>query len=235
MGLSIVVGILPELKKNDPADLDYFHDQFRRVNQALHHAHVAEHKEPEEADGVPWIFDMKGFKTLHYLRRLAAYLCLRDTLPSPGDEDCSTDPINEQWCMWATGHQPKTFMAQLLGNRTEETLPYEHLMVHHDGNGFYLPQHMKRVVIAPESYGVMGENIIGSAYSLMDDCQRIAEAIDLPLDVDPESEEVQEACEKQGKVTGSWQQFGIESYACLQLNLAASTSIASGCAMVFTS
>ena len=102
MGLSIVVGILPELKRNDPDDLPLFHDQFKRINAALHHAHIPEHHEPEEADGVPWVFDMQGFKSLHYLRRLAAYICLRDDLPSPGDEDSATDPINEKWCMWAT-------------------------------------------------------------------------------------------------------------------------------------
>jgi len=239
MGLSIVVGILPELKQNDPGDLELFHDQFRRINGALHHMHIAEHHEPEEADGVPWIFDMRGFHTLHYLRRLAAYICLRDSLPSPGDEDSSTDPINEGWCMWATresvSHEKK-FLEKLAGDKAEAPIPYEHLMVHSDANGFYLPQHFHRVVISPEGSGILGEGLIGSAYSLKDDLERIAKAINLPLDdVEPDSDEVQEAFEKQGKVSGTWHPYGVESYACLQMYEAVTTSIATGCAMVFTS
>jgi hypothetical protein len=234
MGLSLVVGIYPELARNDPGNQEFYRDQFKRVNQALHHARIPEHHEPAEAEGAPWSCDLQGFETLHYLRRLAAYICLREEVPPPGDEDCAIDPINEQWCLWATNHQPKGLMAQLLGDRVDEPIPYEHLMVHSDANGFYLPKQFHRVVIAPEQYGVLGEGLIGSAYSLREDCKRIAAAIDLPLDLDPDADEVQEAFEKQGKIPGAWRPYGRESFACLQLHRAASVSIATGCAIVLT-
>lgn len=231
-GLSIVVGIYPELQKNDPGNIEYYKDQFKRVNNALHHAHLPPHQEPEKAED-PWVFDMLGFKTLHYLRRVAAYLCLRDDLPPPGDDDCIVDPINEQWCMWATNQQPHNLVAQVLGDRVEAPIPYEHLIVHSDAGGFYVPQQFHRVVIADEKFGVTGEGLIGSTYSLRDDCARIANAINLPLDLDPDSDEVLEAGEKQGRISGTWQPYGRESYACLQLHRAASLSIETGCALVF--
>lgn len=231
MGPSLVVGIYPELSRNDPGNLEYYREQFKLVNEALHHAHIAEHREPDKAEGAPWSCDMRDFKTLHYLRRFAAYLALKDEIPLPGDDDAAVDPITEEWCMWATNQQPG-LIAGLLGDRVEAPIAFEHLMVHSDASGFYLPQPFHRVVIAPEHLGIVGQGLIGSAYSLRDDCKRIAAAIDLPLDLDPESDEVSEAFEKQGKLNGTWQRYGRESFACLQLHRAASIAIASGCAIV---
>ncbi len=106
-------------------------------------------------------------------------------------------------------------------------------MVHSDSQGFYLPQPMRRALIAPEGFDVAGNGIIGSSVSVIDDCVQLAKRLDLPIDLDPSSSEVQEAFTEQGKAESGWQRYGRESFACLSLHRAASASVQTGCALVF--
>lgn len=68
---------------------------------------------------------------------------------------------------------------------------------------------------------------------LKGDCEALAGVLELPLDLDPESEEVSRAMESQGEGARTWQRDGIESFTCLQLYAAANHSITTGAALVF--
>jgi hypothetical protein len=69
---------------------------------------------------------------------------------------------------------------------------------------------------------------------LRDETRRLAAFFELPLDLDPESEQVYETADSQGTGPTTWQRYGRESYSCLRLYHAASHSITTGAALVFT-
>ncbi|MGC4998154.1 hypothetical protein [Streptomyces sp. DT195] len=69
---------------------------------------------------------------------------------------------------------------------------------------------------------------------LLAETRRLAEALGLPEDLDPHSEEVFEAADAEEPAGEGWQRYGVESYVCLQLLQAARLSIASGAAIAFT-
>ena len=54
-------------------------------------------------------------------------------------------------------------------------------MFHGDSAGFYLPRDFKNVIIADDELEVPG-NIVGSAQRLLDECRRLAERLELPVD-----------------------------------------------------
>jgi hypothetical protein len=62
---------------------------------------------------------------------------------------------------------------------------------------------------------------------------RLAALLELPLDLDPESDELFQALKSQGQGEELWQRYGIESYICLNLYLACERSLKTGAAIVF--
>lgn len=232
MGLSLIVGIVPQMRATDEERAEYYIGQFTKINHALRAAKAPEHSEPPQPPaGVPATWDMGNYSTLHYLRRTAAYICLRNALPKPGNDEAASDTVNEQWRMWATTHQPKGLVATLFGERSP--VPFEHLMSHSDADGFYLPIKLARVVVASAQLDIAGGGLIGSSIALRDECVKVAGSLGLPLDTDPQSEEVQSAVAHQGEAESGWQRWGCESFACLSVYQAADASVKSGCALVF--
>jgi hypothetical protein len=52
---------------------------------------------------------------------------------------------------------------------------------------------------------------------LLEECLRLAQWLELPLDLDAESEEVWDAAESPATDGPKWQRFGKESFSCLRL------------------
>ncbi len=75
-------------------------------------------------------------------------------------------------------------------------------------------------------------DMIGSTHRLHQECVRLAEALKLPMGLDPESEVVDEAMQN-GEGDALWQRYGIESYTCLQLLRASEHSMKTGALIVF--
>lgn len=69
---------------------------------------------------------------------------------------------------------------------------------------------------------------------LRDETRRLAAFLELPLDLDTESEQVYEAAGSRGTGPTTWQRYGRESYSCLRLYHAAIHSSTIGAALVFT-
>ena len=89
-----------------------------------------------------------------------------------------------------------------------------------------------RFIFPSEALGVPGD-MIGSSVRLLNECTRLAEWLELPLDLDPESDELWEAADTPQFNGPKWKQYGIESFSCIRLIRAAQASIESGAAIVF--
>src|SRR5579862_1874154 len=214
MGLSIEVGIVADLLENDEEGAEQFQQEFSALSRYLADIGLKPHIDPPDAE--IWSGDMFGYSGLHYLRRLAAHLHYTQKLRGPGDDDSADDPVLQRYYTdYDRAPAGKAFGA------------YDHLIIHSDAEGYYIPQDFECVIIPGESCPVAGE-MVGSSQRLRDECQKIAAALQLPLDLDPEDERLFEAAESQGESenTGAtWERYGIESYTCLQLYHAANHSI----------
>src|SRR5262249_49437393 len=151
---------------------------------------------------------------IHYLRRVAAHLDLRGILPPPGEQDASDDKVVEEYYQLAT--QPGPGLWGRLFRRAARARTFDHLLMHGDAEGYYLPQDFPSVLFPPESLQIPG-GMIGSSARLLDECKRLAAALQLPLDLDPEGEEVWKASESQSVGDAQWKRYGIESLTCLGL------------------
>jgi hypothetical protein len=68
---------------------------------------------------------------------------------------------------------------------------------------------------------------------LLAECLRLADALHLDPDLDPDSDEVAVALEGEVRDPVGWQRYGTESFVCLKLIRAARESIATGAAICF--
>ncbi|HOA74813.1 MAG TPA: hypothetical protein PL151_20805 [Phycisphaerae bacterium] len=228
MGLSIQVGSLAYLLVNDAEGAASLREDFSRLNAFLGSVGLEPHIEPQ--DCAVFSCDMYGYLGLHYLRRVAAHLDLEGVLPPPGQEDDFQDEAMEAYYLSASrpsGGWLDRFFGRRPMNRT-----FDHLMLHSDAEGFYLPQTFPQVLMAPDKFGVPG-SMVGSSVRLLEECRRLAQALELPLDLDPESDLVWDATQTQGQGDTQWQRYAIESFTCLRLHKACIHSLETGAAIVF--
>lgn len=202
MGLSIQVGGF-----EDPG-------MYEGLSEALVQAGLSPHKEPDSlGDDPAFSCQMRGYSGLHYLRRLAAYIGLGRGVPVPGTGDATEDPVLEEYYdVLAPG--------------------FEHLLLHSDAEGFYVPQDFEDVIFPDDALRIPG-GTIGSSPRLLDECKRLAEWLELPLDTDPESDDVWDAADAPPSDGPKWKRYGNESFSCIRLIRAAEASIESGAAIVF--
>jgi hypothetical protein len=223
MGLNVVVGAF--LDNEDPEGIEDLRAEFAAVNEALREAGLPEHHEPERADWDPVDFDMWGYGGLHYLRRVVAYLDRDGELPEPGTpESVDDDPVMERYYDRATS----TLRGLLQAFGRKKNGRFDHLMLHSDAEGFYVPITFSEVLVSEDVAGAM----IGSSQALLAELTRVARALGLPPDLDPASDEAFEAAENQGRGE-SWKAYGVESLTCLQLQAAARASVERQAAIVF--
>ena len=136
MGLALEVGILADLKENDPEGFEYYATCFANVNDLLAQHGLSAHSEPT---GVSvWGADMYGYSGLHYLRRLAAFVDSGVELPGPGDRSSSKDARLEGYFNDVTG-EGGGVLKSLFRKKPEFKREFDHLIVHSDAEGFYLP------------------------------------------------------------------------------------------------
>lgn len=229
MGLSVIVGYLADQIANDEEGAEWFRESLDNLNEFLPTVELKAHQEPEICP--IYYCDMYGYSGLHYLRRVAAHLDLRGKLPEPGSRDVDNqDPAQDE----VLAEYMERFVADYekeLAVEVARARQFDHLIVHSDAEGYYIPQNIDHVLVAPDELELSG--FIGSSNALRDECVKLASALELPLDIDPEAEEVWQAAESQGIGFVKWQRYGIESYCCLRLYRAATHSLETGAAIVF--
>ena len=163
---------------------------------------------------------MFGYSGLHYLRRVAAQLELRGSLPPPGDHCASDDPVLAEYYDTATG--TARGLRRVFGKPKPRRLGFDHLILHSDAEGYYLPIAFDDVLIANDDQ--LAGGMVGSAQQLLAECVKLRDALGIPHDLDPEADALWEAADAQGEGTG-WQRYGVEAFSCVRLLHAAQLSI----------
>lgn len=232
MGLEIVVGYLADLQDDEVDARRDFLEDVAAVRGTLRDAELGDWNEPIDADGESSAFDMDGYAGLHYLRRIAAHLAAGDAIPAPGTADAPQDPVLLAAYQRGPRHQlvidegpPDEH-----GGAADAAGAFDHLIHHNDAEGLYVPLDFSPVLIDPRLVGVA----VGSSYRLREDCQALAARLGIPDGMDADDDALWEAPDRQGEAgVPTWQRYGVESYACVQLLQAAQDSIDTGAAAVF--
>lgn len=224
MGLALCVGVPLEIRESDPEYVAYFEQQVETINGILESFDLPAHREPfDMEDERTFECDMVGDSGLHYLRRLAAHLALGRELPPPGDDGAASDPVLSDYY--------KIFDASF--GRGEAThMPFQHLIVHGDAEGYYLPVEFDDVIIPDASLEIAG-GMLGSSHALLRECRELARALELPEELSLEDEALWEAVDNQGEGEAKWERYGVETYTCLALIKACEASVETGAALVF--
>lgn len=230
MGLDLEVGALA-LRAEDTETQQYLRAQFDAVNRHLAAAGLPAHREPASLPSEQTVsFKMLGYSGLHYLRRVAVYLAAGQGVPEPGTTEAPQDSLMEQYYEQAA--QPAAgLLRRWLRRRPAFQHRFDHLLLHSDAEGYYVPVDFGEVVFAPETE--VAGSMIGSSLRLQRECGELAAALGLPRDLDPESDELWQAADAQGQAHTGWQRYGVEAFTCVRLLRAAECSVSSGAAIVF--
>lgn len=233
--------MLADLLVNDEEGAAWLREDLAKLNGVLTKAGLAAHEEPTETDTLS--IATYGYSGLHYLRRCAAFLEFTRKLPKPWrpDDRPSDDPLYERYAVEFendnAGAQPGTFAR-------ESARQFDHLFMHSDAEGYYIPQRFDRVLIAgDQAYGW-----VGSSYALAEECERLAAALELPsqLLANGEDFEFENAIVEASKVNrrswslfattprvAAWRQHPVASMMCAKLHTMAIHSIRTGAVLVF--
>jgi hypothetical protein len=231
LGLSLSVGYLADVVSGDPTGSSEASGYFLRLNDALVAAGYKPHSEPIElGESLRYSCDMWGYSGLHHLRRIAAHAALGLPMPAPVEKNATEDPILKRYYTEVT--QPPGLVARLFRSRSVNWLRYEHLIVHSDAEGYYVPQDFPRVIFPAESLKIPGA-MIGSVPRLQEECRALAKLLEIPDGLDAESDDVLEAAENPDSGAARWQRYGIESFSCIRLLAACQASSNTGAAIVF--
>ena len=224
MGLVICVGFAAGADEADSEYQEYFEQQLEAVNEVLESFGLPRHEEPFDLDDEHLFeWEMYGYGGLHYLRRVAAHLALRGELPEPGDEDAADDPVLADY--------NRIFEAAFARGEAAE-MPFQHLIVHSDAEGYYVPVEFDAVLVPEASLEIAG-GMIGSSHALLRECRELAAALELPEDISADEEALLEAAENQGGGEAKWERYGVESFTCARLMRACEVSVETGAAVVF--
>ena len=235
MGLALEVGILADLKDADEEGYASYVDEFENLSNVLRSEGMDEHVEPDELDEI-FSCDMLSYTGIHYLRRIAVHLALGKPTPAPGSQETYRNVALDQ----------EYFDSFNAG----KDMKYQHLVVHSDAEGFYVPIDFERVIATPT---LMSGGWVGSTQRLQAECAELAGLLSMPLDMHYELDELSRAAnaqlhphsqssrrlwpwkraETEHSRNLTWKQYGVETHACLRLLAACEVSLRTKAAIVF--
>ncbi|WP_416464400.1 hypothetical protein [Sphingomonas sp. VDB2] len=238
MGLALNVGWLSQAAREDEEGLASGLDQIADLNAVLTESGESPHDEPTDiAEQDTYEAQMWGYAGLHAVRRLAAYHALTGQLPPPcAYEDFADDPLLLKFYADHSADLDKSrrgFFSRLFGKKPKADLPFAHLIMHSDSEGFYLPRLMDKVVFDmanPPRDGLGG--MVGSSVHLLEECLLLAHWIGLPDGIDPECDDVVDAAEAPGGA--GWRMYGIEAFCLIRLVEGCRASIRHKGTLLFT-
>ncbi len=230
MGLALAVGVLAELKEVDPEGFEFHAAALERLSRYMKSCNLPLHQEPEDCE--VWSGQMIGYSGLHDLRRIAAYLDAGAPLPAPATGDSTEDPRIAGYYDSVDGIRPG-LLKRLFGPKDTCMRGFDHLIVHGDAEGYYLPTDFHEVLFPPADLEIPG-GMVGSSTRLLAELDRIAAALAIPDSLTPDAEELWQAADEPSKGGDLWRQYGRESFGCVTLRHGCRQSIATGAALVFT-
>ena len=229
MGLTLVVGFLSELSEIDPEGLQARQDELAQLNTFLAQAGLPRHEEPPDCP--VWSCDMLGYYGLHALRRVAAHLFFRGQVPPDVEHvGFDEDPLEKRY--YEDHFGKPGLVRRLLGRKPRRSDRFEHLMVHGDAEGYYLPADFARVLFPADSLGIAG-GCVGSVPRLQMECRELAGEIGIPDGLNLDSTDLEAAIESAGEAANGWRAHAISTYSCLALLEACDASLRTGAAIVF--
>lgn len=213
MGLSISVGLLDDLARNDAEGLAHHRRAFARLTAALT-ADGVTWNEPDVSDPPAKPAFSSGFPYtyLTHLRRVFVLAKLGESVtPALGLDPARYDRDRE-----------------LIDD--EMTMFDSHLLCHADDSGYYVPVDFSDPLFLPADAGVDGNGMVGSSQRLLAELVGMAPALGIRLDDGGGLSEEEESalC---GLEPGT--PFEMEKFGWLQLHRACRASIADGHAVVF--
>ncbi|MET8755418.1 hypothetical protein ABZW32_35750 [Streptomyces sp. NPDC004667] len=215
MGLNVVVGALADAEDDDYTEM--VRADFAAIGELLERAGARQWTGPDldEEEGAE--FEAWGYSGLHTLRRLAVHLAADGRLPEPLDrtQRATDDPLLRKVYEALPSDPPG---------------PFDHLVHHSDCEGYYVPVDFAHVIVDKKAPG----GYLGSSMRLLAETRRLAEALGLAEELDPDSEEVSDAVDAEDPAAEGWQRYRVESYVCLQLLRAAKISVSTGAAIAFS-
>jgi hypothetical protein len=157
--------------------------------------------------------------------------------PTPGDGSAADeDPIavelyeaHERYLL----APPPGRLARLAGKKPVRPR-FQHLTMHSDCEGFYLPRDFADVILDtadPQREGL--GYMVGSSVRLLAECRELAEAIDLPPDIDPQADILWDHFEAPAADGPLWHRYGVEAFCLARLIRGSERSIETGGALVF--
>lgn len=234
MGLDIAVGLLANLKRDDPEFYDIHCNVLAGLNKVLAKAGQNSHIEPDDlAPEHCFEAQMWGYSGLHHVRRLAAHLALHNEVPDPiAYNEAADDPDLQQYYDIA-GRYLDSKPGGIFGRFKSRPVPprFMHLIVHSDCEGFYLPR-ATQVICDDDNHESIG-GFVGSSIVLSEEVDVLCAALSIPADLDPEDERVWENAESPLGSGPLWQLHGIETFVLTRLRKACQLSKQSGSAIVF--
>lgn len=212
MGLSVQVGVLAGLLKDDPEGATWLLDQFEKINRLLLENDLPQHQEPRT---LPALDDRAAeqsypYSFIHHLRRVAAHHIDDPAYvaePVADGEDPADDPLLED----------------------EYAMMRSHLICHSDAEGFYLPGDFEDILF--DDRDEIAGGIIGSSAALLAELTDLAPALGISLDEghlsDAEASRLKNDIQAE---VGAW----IEKVVWLSLYESARLSVAHRTAILFT-
>jgi hypothetical protein len=232
MGLSVSVGLLSDLRMNDEAGYLNLRQEIERLNQFLAEQGLTGLQEPEQLpDDAIFSAQMLGYSGLHHLRYYAACLALGMPEPRPVPYGKAPALIEDEYWKELEKRLNPGFLSRLL-NKKQSSLPYEHLIVHSDAEGYYVPCDFEHVLFPAEHFEIPG-GMVGSTQRLLGECQDLATRLEIPPNLHVQSEELWEAADAHPGDGPKWKRYGIESFTCVVLMRACKASLNYQAALIF--
>lgn len=228
MGLTVVAGLLGGEVAEDPDVRAFTLSELEALNKVLARNGLPPHVEPAQAPALD--LDLFGHGPLHALRRLAAHLAQHGRLPEPGGPDASDDPVLQAYYARTPAGRGGLW-GRLTGRRGAALHGFDHLILHSDCEGYYVPQDFAHPLHADPDELSGGD--VGSCVQLEAECRRLAQAMGLPDDLTPDAPLLLEAFEGRGARRG-WQRYGQEALACCRLLHVCQHARETGTAIAFT-
>jgi hypothetical protein len=238
MGLTLAVGLFAQNLAEDEEDAEALSEPFRHLDEVLAEAGFVTHSEPTSLPHEEYFeAQMWGYGGLHALRRLAAYVAIEGRLPEPVEYGAWTDdPVYQDFCKAHERYAQNPLSRGFLGMFRKKIVPppFQHLVMHSDAEGFYVPQEFADVIVdwsQPERPGL--GMMVGSSHRLLEECQTLAKWLQLPSNFDPEADEFLELVGEMRADGEPWQILSVEAHSAANLIAAARASVRTGAAIQF--
>jgi hypothetical protein len=238
MGLTVVVGLYARNLAEGEDDKEILDEPFNQLNELLIENGMPSHSEPRSIPNDEYFeAGMWGYNGVHALRRLAAHLSIKGQLPRPAEYGAySDDPVYVEFNHIHEQYLESPLSKGFIGlfRKKMAPPPYQHLVMHSDAEGFYVPRSFDEVMVdwtQPQRPGL--GMMVGSTEKLLEECEALAKSLNLPRDFDPESGEFLELLESPPATGEPWQILAVEAHTVANLASAARASIRLGAVIQF--